>query len=92
MNQEVKAIVTVIGKDHPGILAKAAVCVSEANANILAVTQSIVDGYFTMAMSIDIAESSSSISELEYTIKAAVPDMIVHVMHEDIFGAMHRIG
>lgn len=86
-----KAIVTVIGKDHTSILAKVARAVAEANGNIVEVTQSIIDGYFSMVMSIDITEASSGIAELENAIKSEVPDMIVHVMHQDIFSSMHRI-
>ncbi|MGI6212111.1 MAG: ACT domain-containing protein [Anaerovoracaceae bacterium] len=88
---EEKAVVTVIGKNHMNILAPVAKEIAEANMDVVEVTQSIVDGYFSMVMSIDITLATKTIPELEDCIKAAVPDMIVHVMHQDIFASMHRI-
>ena len=86
-----KAVVTVIGKDMVGILAKVAAACAEKNANVAEVTQSVLDGYFCMVMIIKMDPSSCQIHQLEEHIKAAVPDMVVHVMHEDIFNSMHRI-
>ena len=86
-----KAVVTVIGKDTVGILASAARPAQRKNANVLEVTQSILDGYFCMVMLIDISRMTCEIEALHQDIKAAVPDMVVHVMHEDIFNSMHRI-
>ena len=86
-----KAVVTVIGKDMVGILAKVAGVCAANNANVSEVTQSVLDGYFCMVMIIDIDKMSCEISEMEQKIKAAVPEMVVHVMHEDIFNSMHRI-
>ena len=51
----------------------------------------ILDGYFCMVMVIDISQMTCEIEALHQDIKAAVPDMVVHVMHEDIFNSMHRI-
>ena len=84
-----KAVVTVIGKDTVGILASTAQACAQKNANVLEVTQSILDGYFCMVMVIDISAMTCEIETLD--IKTAVPDMVVHVMHEDIFNSMHRI-
>lgn len=86
-----RAVVTVIGEDRVGILAAASSEVSKANANVIEVSQSVLQEYFAMIMLIDISEMSKSIEELEKAIKAANPDMNVHVMHEDIFNSMHRI-
>lgn len=86
-----KAVLTVIGKDMVGILAKVASSCAEKNANVLEVTQSILDGYFCMVMVIDISKLTCELDELGNTVKAAVPDMVIHVMHEDIFNSMHRI-
>ena len=84
-----KAVVTVIGKDMVGILAK--VASAAKNANVLEVTQSILDGYFCMVMVIDIGGITCALDQLEASLKASVPDMVIHVMHEDIFNSMHRI-
>ena len=86
-----KAVVTVIGKDMVGILAKVAAACAEKNANVLEVTQSILEGYFCMVMIIDKSSLSCQLDSLEESLKASVPDMVIHVMHEDIFNSMHRI-
>jgi len=86
-----KAVVTVIGKDMVGILAKAASACANRNANVSDVTQSILDGYFCMVMVIEIDKMTCELQELEKDIKDAVPEMVIHVMHEDIFNSMHRI-
>lgn len=86
-----KAVVTVIGNDMVGILAKVAGACASCNANVSEVTQSVLDGYFCMIMIIDIDKMTCEISETEQKIKEAVPEMVVHVMHEDIFNSMHRI-
>ena len=89
-NQE-KAVVAVVGKDAVGILAKAATCCAYANANVIEVTQSVMDEYFTMIMLIDVTEMVCKSSVLQDSIKEALPGMEVHVMHENIFNAMHTI-
>lgn len=86
-----KAVVTVIGKDMVGILAKVAGACADKNANVYEVTQSVLDGYFCMVMVINIEDLSCQLDELEMHIRASVPDMVVRVMHEDIFNSMHRI-
>ena len=86
-----KAVVTVIGKDMVGILAKVAAACAEKNANVLEVTQSILEGYFCMVMIIDKSSRSCQLDSLEESLKASVPDMVIHVKHEDIFNSMHRI-
>lgn len=86
-----KAVVTVVGKDMVGILAKVSTVCASNNANVLEVTQSILEGYFCMVMIIDISVLACQLDELEASLKDAVPDMVIHVMHEDIFNSMHRI-
>ena len=86
-----KAVITVVGKDMVGILARVSAACAEMNANVLEVTQSILDGYFCMVMIVDISKMESDIDGLDGKLKSAVPDMVVHVMHEDIFNSMHTI-
>jgi len=86
-----KAVVTVIGKDMVGILAKVATTCAEANANVLEVTQSVLQEYFAMVMLIDITEINVDLAELTKSLEKNVKDMKIHVMHEDIFNSMHRI-
>ena len=86
-----KAVITVIGTDSVGILAGVSAACAGRRANILEVTQSVLDGYFCMVMVVQMDESANGISLLQRDIQAAVPDMVIHVMHEDIFNSMHRI-
>lgn len=86
-----KAVVTVIGKDMVGILAKVSGTCAEYNANVVEVTQSVMQEYFAMIMLIDITAMKCEIIDLKKAISAEVPDMQIHVMHEDIFNSMHRI-
>ena len=86
-----RAVITVIGKDMVGILAKVSTACAEANANVAEVTQSVLDEYFAMIMLVNIDNFSCSLEELQRGIKESVPSMTVHVMHEDIFNSMHRI-
>ena len=91
MKKQEKAVVTVVGKDAVGILAKAATGCAEKNANVIEVTQSVMDEYFTMIMLIDVTEMTCRVEDLQDAIKAKLPGMEVHVMHENIFNAMHTI-
>lgn len=91
MEENKKAVVTVIGKDTVGILANVSGAVAAANANVIEVSQSVLEGYFCMIMMINISDATQGVEELKVNIAASVPDMKVHLMHEDIFNSMHRI-
>ena len=86
-----KAVITVIGKDMVGILAKVSGICADSNANVVEVTQSILDDYFAMIMIIEIDKMNSSLEELRINILEVLPKMQIHVMHEDIFNSMHKI-
>ena len=86
-----KAVITVVGKDMVGILARVSAACAEMGANVLEVTQSILEGYFCMVMVVDISKVNDGVEGLDSKLKSEVPDMVVHVMHEDIFNSMHRI-
>lgn len=86
-----KAVITVIGRDMVGILARVATACAEANANVIEVTQSVLHEYFAMVMLIDITEINMDLSELALKLEKSVPGMKIHVMHENIFNSMHRI-
>ena len=74
-----------------GILAKVSTACADANANVVEVTQSVLDKYFAMIMLVDISKLNCSLEELKNSSETIVPTMTVHVMHEDIFNSMHRI-
>jgi ACT domain-containing protein len=86
-----RAVITVIGKDMVGILAKVSTTCADANANVLEVTQSVLREFFAMVMLIDIEKMTCEFSELKERLNNNVSDMTIHVMHEDIFNSMHRI-
>jgi ACT domain-containing protein len=74
-----------------GILAKVSATCADANANIIEVTQSVLQDYFAMVMLIDMNRMSMDLHQLEERLHDNVKDMVIHVMHEDIFNSMHRI-
>ncbi len=86
-----KAVITVIGKDMVGLLARVSATCAESNANVLEVTQSVLQDYFAMIMIIDITKMNCDLECLRERLATNVPEMIIHVMHEDIFNSMHRI-
>ena len=88
-----KAVITVIGHDTVGILAKVSTRCAEHNANIIEVTQSVMEDLFAMVMLVDITKISCDFTDLQNTL-VELGDQIgmkIHVMHEDVFNAMHRI-
>ncbi|MDF2631734.1 MAG: hypothetical protein K0Q85_330 [Caproiciproducens sp.] len=88
-----RAVVTVIGKDMVGILARVSAICAENGVNVVEVTQSIMQDLFAMIMMVDISKSTIPFDELSDKLTAIGSDMnlTVHVMHEDIFNSMHRI-
>lgn len=88
-----KAVVTVIGKDTVGILAKVSGICATYNANVMEVTQTVMQDLFAMIMMIDISKISIDFLVMADKMKQAGTDMglSIHVMHEDIFNSMHRI-
>ena len=86
-----KAVVTVIGKDMVGIVAKVSTTCADANANVIEVTQSILQEYFAMVMLIDITGINTDFASFTALLEKSVEGMEIHVMHEDIFNSMHRI-
>lgn len=88
-----KAVITVIGKDAVGILAKVSSICAENNANVTDVTQSIMQEMFAMIMMVDISGLNSDFSVLQdkLTELGNSLGLKIHTMHEDIFNSMHSI-
>ena len=88
-----KAIVTVIGKDKSGIIAKVSTALADNNVNIEDISQTIVQENFTMIMLCDLEKASVSLKELKVKLVELGEsiDVSIHVQHEDIFNAMHKI-
>ena len=91
MDKQENAVLTVVGVNDVGILAKTAACVAEANGNVVQVSQIVMDRFFTMNMLIDVSGLNCTIHQLEKNIKAELPNAEVHLMHENIFTSMHSI-
>ena len=88
-----KAIITVIGKDTVGILAKVSDACAKANVNIVEVTQSVLQDMFAMIMLVEIDKASLGFDELRESLDRVgeTTNTKIHIMHEDIFNSMHRI-
>ncbi len=88
-----RAVITVIGKDMVGILAKVSCECAEHNINVLEVTQSILQDMFAMIMMVDISKCDIPFTEFADKIGKIGDEMglSIHAMHEDIFNAMHTI-
>lgn len=88
-----KAIITVIGKDTVGILAKVSDACAKANVNIVEVTQSVLQDMFAMIMLVEIDKASVGFEQLRENLNAVGKETNtkIHVMHEDIFNSMHKI-
>ena len=88
-----KAIVTVVGKDRVGIIAGVCNKLAEYNVNVLDISQTVMQGYFTMMMAVDVCASSLPLADLSRSMEEAGNEMglSIRVQREDIFEAMHRI-
>ena len=88
-----KAIITVVGKDTVGIIAKVCTYLAEANINILDSSQTIVQGYFNMMMIVDINDSSKEFGSIVTELDALGENIGVKIrcQKEEIFTKMHRI-
>ncbi|HAH18703.1 ACT domain-containing protein [Eubacterium sp.] len=88
-----KTIITVLGKDTVGIMAKVCTYLADNNVNILDISQTIVDDYFNMMMICDSNKSSKEFEVLATEIEKVGEEIGVKItmQHEDIFNLMHRI-
>ena len=88
-----KALISVTGLDTTGIIAAVATRLSEMNINILDITQTILGGYFTMLMIVDIDGAELDFEEINRRLQPIREEknMTIHMQRMDIFDAMHRI-
>lgn len=88
-----KAVITVTGKDTTGIIAKVSTLCSERGANIIEITQSVLNEYFAMVMLVEIGNLTCEFGDFVDKMKVLGSDnsLVIEVMHEDIFNSMHRI-
>ena len=88
-----KAIVTVVGKDQVGIIARVCVNLAEYNVNVLDINQTVMQGYFTMMMAAEVSQCNIPLADLVTEMARIGEEMglSIRVQREDIFQAMHRI-
>ena len=88
-----KAVITVMGKDTVGIVAKVSAFCAENSINVTDVSQTILDDVFVMLMMVDLKKSSVSLAEFGTEMKRVGEELgvVIYVVHEDVFNSMHRI-
>lgn len=88
-----KAVITVTGKDSVGIIAKVSAMCSEQNANIVDITQSVMQDYFAMIMLVEIDSLKIKFADFADTLAKLGDErgLVISAVHEDIFNTMHHI-
>lgn len=88
-----KALVSVMGADKTGIIAKVSHSLYDQNINILEISQTILDGYFTMLMIVDISKSANSFAEIADRLRLVGDEtgVSVNLQRADLYDAMHRV-
>lgn len=88
-----KGIITVVGKDQVGIIAKVCTYLAETDVNILDISQTIVQGYFNMMMIVNHDASTKAFNDLSDELAALGQEIGVDIkiQHEEIFNMMHRL-
>ncbi len=87
------AIVTVLGQDQVGIIAAVCTLLAQQNVNILDISQTILQGAFTMVMAVDLSAAKLSFTDLARKLEdlGKSMDLSIRIQREGIFDAMHRI-
>ncbi len=88
-----KAIVTVVGKDRVGIIAEVCTDLASFRVNVLDISQTVMQGYFTMMMVVDVAACAIPLAELAQKLeqKGKEMELSIRLQREEIFQAMHRV-
>jgi ACT domain-containing protein len=88
-----KAVVTVIGKDKVGIIQGVTSVLSDNNINVMDINQTLLQGYFTMIMFVDIEKSKKDFKSIKDALeqKAKELEVSIKIQHEDIFKSMHEV-
>ena len=88
-----RAIITVVGKDTVGIIARVCTYMASEKVNILDISQTIVSGYFNMMMIVDVTGLDAEFGKIEEELSKVGDEMgvVIKMQREDIFDSMHRI-
>ena len=89
-----RAIVSVIGKDKKGIIAKVATALYEMDINVEDISQTILQDHFAMIMVVSLDDTKLSIQEISKSLDVTGSEngVEIRIQHESIFNAMHKIG
>ena len=88
-----KAVVTVVGKERVGIIAQVCAALAENNVNVLDISQTVMQGYFTMMMVVDVSAATLPMALLCQAMedKGTEMGLSIRLQRQDIFDAMHRV-
>lgn len=88
-----KCVITVVGKDAVGIIAKVCTYLAKTEINILDISQTIVSGYFNMMMIVDLSNSNTGFDEVVTALENLGKEIgvVIKCQREEIFDMMHRI-
>ena len=88
-----QAIVTVVGEDRVGIIAAVCMELASYNVNVLDISQTVMQGYFTMMMVVDVSAATLPLAELAQKMeeKGKAMNLSIRLQRGDIFKAMHRV-
>ncbi|MBR4573824.1 MAG: ACT domain-containing protein [Lachnospiraceae bacterium] len=88
-----KSVITVVGKDTVGIIAKVCTYLANNRINILDISQTIVSGYFNMMMVVDMNDSAKPFADISSELEQIGEEIgvVIHCQREEIFESMHRI-
>ena len=88
-----RAVVTVIGRDKKGIIARVSNYLAEVSVNIEDISQTILQDYFVMIMLVDLSKSKMKIAEMSAQLDVIAKEIgaSIKIQHEDVFNTMHKI-
>ena len=88
-----KAVITVVGRDKVGIIARVSNVLSDTGVNILDISQTIMQDMFTMIMLVDTSKATSDNKVLTEKLNEVEKEMglSIHIQNEELFNSMHRI-
>ena len=93
MQESNEVIVTVVGKNRPGVLAEVTTAIADAHGNVMDINQKMLEEYFNLIMIVDLAGADVAFEDFQKQLEAMGADKgyRIHVQHEKVFRYMHRI-